>query len=806
MNDLKFAFRQLHKKPGFTAVAVLTMALGIGINSAMFSVLKRFLFYPLPFPSSARLAEVSVNGYAIQSAADFLDERQQSTVLSHLAAFQNWLDNANLSMAGGPAQSVNVLRTSGNFLATLEVPPLLGRTLTHTTDEPGRNQVVLLSDRLWKGQFHGDTNIVGRTVRLDGIAVTILGVLPPDFECRPLFGGRVDLVQPIAMTPRRRRERVNESVEVVGRLRPGVSMSRARAEMSAIGQRLKARHPHIHSGAFYLETESLGRSLWGPTDRQAVRLLFALAVFILLIACANLANLQLTRMVGRARELGIRAALGAGRSRVVRQLMSENLVMSLLGGTLALAFTFACDRLLAHQLSLVGGSTAIDIPVSWYVVGFCLLTAVIAAILAVAAPAWLMTRAKVNPLLKEAAPGVSAGRLRHRLQSGFVVIQLILALSLLAASGQVAVGLLGEVMRAPGWRPDGLAVGHIRLAGPHYDSAQKRRNFFAQLDRQMGALPGVGGISWCSEMPFQYDTCWPIRMEGRGETSTQQTPTVFWHGVGPNYFKTMGMTLRQGRAFTRAEIEDSSPVVIINQAMAKRFWPGTNPVGQRVAWVHTTQWLTVVGVVDDVAGADECHAYRPSGAYASILVIRSGLPFREMAPALRQAAARIDPALPVLQLESAARVLRRSQASQRMLEGLIIAFGILGFLLALVGVYGVSACTASQRAREFAIRMALGAQRGQVRWLVLRRGFALALWGAPLGIAGAVGILRVLGVVMPIEGPAGPARAVFAGISQAAWLIALGAGAVLMLAAILACWLPARRAMRVDPMEALRYE
>jgi putative ABC transport system permease protein len=811
LQDVRFGLRILRKNPGFTAVAVLTLALGIGINTAMFSMLNHFLFYPLPYSQPNAL--VAVSGIYDQTAADYLDEREQKTSFAHLAAFQDWLSGGNLSSSSGPAEGVNVLWTSGNIFDTLEVPPILGRALTDENNQPGHDQVVVLSHHLWMSRFNGDTNIIGRTVRLDGNTLTILGVMPANFECPPLFGGRVDLVRPLAMTPQWRQNRWNTSFRIIGRLKPGATINQARTEMRTIGQRLTKEYPQAHPGGddFRLQTQMLGQSLLDPGGREIFWLLFGLTGLVLLIACANLANLQLARMAGRSCELGIRVALGAGRARMVRQLLTENLVVSLLGGALGLILAFACDRLLSHQIGLGNLGAFHDIPVNRVVIGFTVLVSILTTILVGTTPAWLMARADANPALKENARGFFGGRARHRLQNAFVIVQIALALSLLAATGQVAVALIQQVVRDPGWHPDGAFTARINLAGPAYDSTQKRKNFFRQLDERVAALPGVECFTWCSVLPFQNDYGSPVKVEEQPNLIPEKGPMVYWHFVGPDYFKTLGMSLRQGRDFTSAEIENDSPVVIINQALANKLWPGKNPVGQHTGFAAgQMRWLTIIGVVNDVVGAnaDECYAYVPPGWFeCRFLVFRSPSPLKTTAPALRRIVAGIDPDLPVLQLESASQLFASAdQADMRLIEGLIIAFGILGLFLAVVGVYGVTAYSISQRTGEFGIRMALGAQRGDILWLILRRGLLLSLSGAVLGIAGAIGILRVLAALIPNESPTGPPAAIFAGISESGWLIIIGVSAVLIAVGMLACWLPARRATRTDPMTALRCE
>jgi predicted permease len=806
MNDLKFAFRQLARNPGFTAVALLTLALGIGINASMFSTLKEFLFAPLPFPDPGRLALVSVMDHFSQNAADYFDEREQAASFSHLGAFRNWLENANLASPGISPQGVHTLRTTGSFFATLGVSPLLGRTYTEEDDQPGRGDVVVLSRDFWLERFRGDTNIVGGTLKLNGASVTVIGVMPARFACPLLFNGQVDLWQPLAMTAETRRDRLNEGLNVIGRLKPGVPLAQAQAEMTAIGDRLKKDYPNPRPRLFRLRTGVLGQSLLNEQSRLLFWLLFGLTGFVLLIACANLANLQLARTAGRARELGIRASLGAGRARLARQLLTESVILSLLGAVLGLAFAAACNRVLSHQFVLHYDLQGFEVSVNRTVLGFTALVGLLTGILVGLAPAWLLARGEANLALKENAQSFSAGRLRGRLQNAFVAVQVALAVSLLASAGEAALVLRREALRRnAGWRPEGLVAGQMALLGPAYDSTEKCKLFGQRLEEEMAALPGVTSVSVTSELPFQTGSCWHVIAEGRPESDPDQRPLVFWHNVDANFFKTMGMTLRQGRGFTPGEMEKDAPVIVVNQTMADELWPGTNAIGKRVAWVGTQNWLEIIGVVNDLSAARGCHAYRTAGMITYLTVAaRSTGALGPIVPALRQTVARIDPDLPVLRIESASQAMDQAQTGGRMITRLVGAFGFLGLLLAAIGVYGVTHHSVARRTTEFGIRMALGARRSDVLALVLRGGLRTSLLGATAGVAGGVAILRIFKAVLNDGSAADPI--VFAGVSAAGWTATVAAAFVLILVALLACWLPARRAANLDPMEALRYE
>jgi len=798
-SDVRFGTRQLRKHPGFTTVAALTLALGVGVNTSMFSTLKRFLYARVPYPEPNRLVRVFSadetvgDSYLFQSSGDFLDEREQSTVFQHLCAFGG-SSRVNLSCSGSPAEAVAVESVTPEFFATLGLPCVLGRTSPADGERREGDEGIVLSQEFWKRHFNSDLQVLGRALRLDGKPATVIGVAAIDDPL--LFQGRVDVVRILAFPPERRQERHDARLTVVGRLKPGVTLAQTQAEIAAIGQRIAHDHPEAHS-QLSLRADTLGRSLMNRETHQILWVLLALTGFVLLIACANLVNLQLSRMTSRSRELGIRVALGAGRLRLARQLLTETVVLCLVGGTLGLLVAFACNSWLGQQFVLdYSDPRGLEIRLDQAVLSFAFLVSLLSALLVGTGPAWLMLRGNLNPALKEGGRAHSPGRSSHRLQNTLIVAQTALALLLLVCGAERLTLETGQVlMRGPGWHPEGLTVGQIVLAGPNYDWPQKRQRFLMQLEERLCALPGVERVSVSEGLPFEHNSFWPLSVEGESELPPDKRTMTRMHEVDQNYFRTLGMALRQGRDFTADEVANTSPVVVISQALAERLWPGKDPIGRRFAPPGSDKyWMKVVGVVNHLSGSERFQAYRPRGGLEGFtLLIRSSHTPQALAPILRQTMASLDRNLPVMEIQSAQHFLDVVSANDRAILWLVGGFGSLGMLLAAVGIYGVTAYVVSQRTNEFGIRLALGAQPTIVLWLVLRNGLRVSLLGALLGMAGAYALMRLLGALQ-------------SGLDPADWAATAATAVLLVTVALLACWLPARRATKTDPMTALRCE
>jgi putative ABC transport system permease protein len=801
LQDLRYGARMLVKHKGFTAVAVFTLALGIGANTAMFSVLNTYLFRALPYPQSERLVRVFRTSPHSQgwphSPGNFIAMRERNGVFEHMATWNGI--SPNLVVEGEGAERLRGMAVSADFFPALGVRAALGRVFTAAEDQPGANLVVVLSDRFWQRRFGGDPNIVGRKLRLDGESVEVLGVMPPGFD-HPLLWGTVDVWRPIAFAPDQRQNRGNNFLRAFARLKPGVTEAQAQEAMVALFAGIAKENSSNQNESIRLEP--LSRSMSDEIGRKVMWFTFGLAGFVLLIACANLANLQLVRTAARAREYAVRAALGAGRFRLLRQSLTESLVVALLGGALSLLLALWAVEFISRRLfsELPGAQVALD----FKVFGFALLASVLTGLIFGTVPAWLASRADVNQALKDSPRGSTAGS-HHRLRHALIVGEVAFALVLLAGAGLFLRGLQRFTNLDPGWRVDGLVTAGLGLQGAHYANAPQRLAFYQRLEERLGALPGVEQVALSgSQAAWGFNSSGSFRIEGQPEPQPGQWPEIYFEPVSPGYFETHGVRLLRGRAFSAADAADKPPVVIINETTARRFWPNENAVGKRIGRPgQNPNWQEVVGVVNDVgfpAGLGEPYtrfqAFRPLAqqTWGSVnITLRSSAAPDALAGVLRRVVAELDPTQPVHQVRSVRSLVDQGLGGVSLLGTLLGAFALLGLALAAVGIYGVISYSVAQRTGEIGIRLALGAQARDVLWLVLGKGSRLILLGALLGFGGAYAVARLLASAIPTLPTRDPAA-----------LVAITF--VLVVVALAACYLPARRATKVDPMIALRAE
>jgi putative ABC transport system permease protein len=804
MSDLRFAFRQLLKNPGFTTVAVLTLALGIGANTSMFSLLNTLLFRALPYPDSERLVAIFRTSPHSQSwphsPGNIVDYREQNSVFEYFAAYRR--SSYNLSDPGQPAERFDGMRVTADFFPALGVRPALGRFFTAEDDEPGAEPVMVLSDGYWMRRFGGDTNVTGRVVRVDGQSVTIIGVMPAGFE-HPLLWDKVDSWRPMGFTAEQRRSRGNNYLQAIGRLKRGVSIQRAQAEMKALQVRLAKEHPGEVHPLDSLRLEPLHRLVSDDIGRKVSWFTFGLAGFVLLIACANLANLQLVRTAARAREFAVRAALGAQRGRLLKQSLTESVAVSLVGGALGLLLAMWCNDLVGKRLfsALPGVAVALDMRVF----AFALTCSVLTGLIFGAVPAGLASRTDVNEALKDNLRGTTASRPYHALRSALIVGEVGFALVLLTGAGLLISGLERFAQLSPGWRVEGLVFGHLTFKGTNYNRSFQRSIFISELEQRLAAVPGIKSVGLSTSLPvWPFDSSGGFEVEGRPIPQGQAVPEVYRESVSTKYFETLGLRLREGRVFTSADTTNSPRVLVINQTMARTFWPTESAVGKRIGNPGPEKnWQEIVGVVDDVrfpgtlgAPYTRLQSYEPmaqSPANRVIIGFRSDISVDAIASALRKIVAELDRDQTVFQVRTARDLIDTGLGRMSLLSRLLGAFAALGLFLAGIGVYGVTSYSVMQRTSEIGIRMALGAQRREVLWLVLSKGLRLSLLGAVLGLGGAWAVSQLLSAAVPSL----PARdpATFSGVTMA-----------LIVAALLACYIPARRATRINPMEALRYE
>jgi predicted permease len=802
LQDVRYGVRMLLKHKGFALVATLTLALGIGANTAMFSVLNTFLFRSLPYPQSNQLVRVfRTSPHSIRwphSNANFFDQHDRNTVFEKMAAY-NFVSR-NLVESGQMAERLQGLAATADFFPLMGVAPALGRTFNSEEFEAGADNEIVLSNRYWNRRFGGDPNVVGRTVQLDGKTVTIVGVMPTGFD-HPILWGPIDIWQPLAFNAEQRKSRGTNYLSSIGRLKPGVSIQQAEQSMIALAANIGKENSANEGESIRLEP--LQRSMSDEIGRKVMWFTFGLSGFVLLIACANLANLQLVRTASRSRELAVRAALGAGRLRLLRQSFTESIVIALIGGTLSLILALWAVRFISRYLfaNLPGASVTLDLKVFGFAFACSLLTGLIFGTV----PAWLASRADINQALRDGSRGSTAGRSQHRLRHSLIIGEVAFAMVLLAAAGLFLRGLQRFINSDPGWRVDGLITAQVGLRGEKYAKDPPRVAFFSELENRLRILPGVEKVAIStSQAAFGFNSSGAVVAENQPEPQAGQYPEMFFEPVSNGYFDTLGAHLLRGRTFTDSDGADKPKVLIINEATARHFWPNEDAIGKRMSQPSKKkEWLEVVGVVNDIGfPGDLSEPYtrlqsfvplaQAAPNYLTISLRTSAAP-EAMGNTLRSAVASVDPSLPVFRIRSARNAVDEGLGSISLLGDLLGAFAALGLVLAAIGIYGVISYTVVQRTNEFGIRVALGAQRWDVLWLVLRKGALLIMTGALLGGAGSYAVGKLLSAAVPSLPTRDP-------ITLAA------TSAVLVVVALLACYLPARRATKVDPLVALRTE
>jgi predicted permease len=800
--DVRYTLRQLLKHKGFTVVAVLTLALGIGVNTAMFSVLNTFLFRALPYPESDRLVRVFRTSPHSQSwpfsAANFFDQHAQNTVFEKMAAYN--FTSRNLTEQGQTAERISGLAATADFFPMMGVAPAAGRVFNPEEFEPGADNVIILTDRFWARRFGSDPNIVGRTIQLDGKSVQVVGVMPPGFD-HPILWGPLDIWQPLTFTPERKTNRGNNFLRSFGRLKPGVSIEQAEQSMVALAANIHKQNSSNEGESVRLEP--LQRSMSDSIGRTVMWFTFGLAGFVLLIACANLANLQLVRTAARARELAVRAALGAGRWRLLRHSLTESLIVALLGGVISLAIAIFGVRFISSRLfvDLPGANVQLD----YKVFGFALLISIVTGVLFGTVPAWLASRADVNLALRENSRGSTAGRSQHRLRHALIIGEVAFAMVLLAGAGLFLRGIQRFINADPGWRVDGLVMAQMGLRGEKYKDDKQRVVFLNALEERLRTLPGVEHVAIGSSHPvFGYNSSSSFLVEGQPEPPPDKYPEMFFEGISSDYFATLGARLQQGRIFNAGDKEGNPNVVIVNESAARNFWPNESPIGRRISSTgREREFFEIVGVVNDLAFPGSLgepytrfEAFVPVAQSAPAflnIILRTSTNAETIGNSLRSSVAGLDPDLPVYRVRTARSAVDQGLGSISLLGSLLGAFAVVGVILAMVGIYGVVSYTVVQRTGELGIRVALGAQTRDVLWLVLGKGALLVLSGTLIGAAGAYGVSKLLISLIPSLPTRDPLIVVITGLG----LIAV---------ALVACYIPARRATRVDPLMALRSE
>ena len=802
LQDLRYAMRRIASAPGFAAVVLLTLALGIGANTAIFSAVNGILLRPLPYADPDRLVGVWQDHRAIGreepewfSPPDFLDWKAQNRTFETMAAIRGW--GGALTGSGEPTL-VRGLAVSHDMFEMLGVVPALGREFAAEEDVPNGPRVVVLSHGFWQQQFGGDPGIVGRTIQLSDQPWEVVGVLPADFRFPE---GSPQLFRPIQIDPSSGCGRGCWSIRVLGRLEPGVTLEQAHADVSAIARRIAEEYPQTNA-----KTDAwlrpLREQLVGDV-RPALYALLGAVGFVLLIACVNIANLLLARGAAREREVAVRTALGAGRARLVRQLLTESVVLALVGGLLGLLLAvWGVDALRAAVPEGLRARYTIEIDAR--VIGFTIALTVLASLVFGLGPAIQASRADLASTMKESGRGASGGVASRHVRSALVVAEMALALMLLAGAGLLVRSFL-ELQRVdPGFEPRRLLLAYVNLPRSRYQNAEATTTFFADLEERVRRHPAVRGAALSTEVPLQGGDGdigpWPA---DRPDPGPNQIPSLWIRRVSPAYLPTMGIRLVQGRGFTAEDRQGGARVVILNTVAAERYWPGENAVGRqlRLNGASDTTVATVVGVVEGVRfdGLEaplKMEGYFPFAQFpgpGATLVVRTAGDPAAATPALRAEVAQIDPLLPLGTIETMEDRMRDSLMLPTLYMRLFAIFAAAALLLAAIGTYGVIAFAVVQRTREIGIRVALGASRAEVLRMVVGYGGRLAAIGIAIGVVAALAMSRVL-------------RSLLFGVSATDPATFAGVAALLALVAVLASWLPARRAARIDPTVAMRAE
>ena len=807
MQDIRFAVRMLLKNPGFTTVVVLTLALGIGANTAIFSYVNAWIINPLPYPNGERLIVLEAldtkTGMTQQqsTAADFHDFQIQSKDFEELAA---WAPRSFNLAGDGPPERVEGTRVSWNFFQTLGAKPFLGRAFLPADDVAGAGHVVILSRGLWETRFAGDPQVVGREIKVNGESYEVVGVMPANFQL-PL-AGRANLWTPLALSQKELDDRTNSWLDTLGRRKQGVPMASAQAELSAIAAQLEKTYPktNTHTGVLL---QTLKDAIGQEAGNQPVMILFWIVGFVLLIACANVANLMLARATGRAKELAIRSALGAGRSRLIRQLLTETVMVFIAGGAVGVFFAYWCLGWIEAAIParsrgylLNYGKVALDLRTLAYV--FCI--ALFAGIIFGLAPALSSSKLDVNSMLKDATGRATGNRSGARLRSIFVVAEVELALVIVVCSALMIRRFVGITRANPGFQQQNVLVADLTLPATKYKSPAEIKAFYDQVLERVSALPQVTAVGADQQVPFD-DCCsiLQVTVVGRPAPDPGQVPGAQYSIVTPEYFNAMQISLAKGRNFSDADGPTTMPVVIINQEMARQFWPHEDPIGQKLHF-HADEDVdaTIIGVVGNVKmhGAMNYHIEREMYvAFAQFpsrgmgIVVRSTADRTTLANAIRSAIWSVDSEQPVSEVHPLEAIIAEHYTGYGIISQLMGYFSLLGLFLGAIGIYGVMAFMVAQRTSEIGIRIALGAQPSQILKLVVGRGLWLAGIGIVLGIVGALAMSRLLVFML-------------AGISPHDPLTFAGVAVLIAAVSLAACYIPARRAMRIDPLAAVRYE
>ncbi|MGH7552737.1 MAG: ABC transporter permease [Longimicrobiales bacterium] len=795
IQDLRYSVRMLARSPGLLVTAAVSLAIGVAANTTIFSAVDVFLYQPLPYSDPDRLVRVfgtnEERGWTEVSASipDYLDWRERSRTID-LGAFYG----TSLSLSGGEEpERVQAVRVSSNFFDVIGISPAPGRSFRSDEEQAGADNAIVISHGLWQRRYAGDRGIVGQTVVVDGVPKAIVGVMPEDFE----FPGRgIDVWAPLGQTAQEPRD--SRYIAVFGRIRSNSSIDAARSEMSSITRQLEATYPLQNKGmgANVIELE---RQMFDETFWTAAMICTVAVAFVLLIACANIANLLLARASSRDREISVRTVLGAGRWKIVRQLLTESLVLAMAGGALGLVLSVWGIRWLVSIMPpnfFFLDRIGIDGRVLLFTLGITIFSGILFGL----APAVQASRPDLSQSLREAGGrGSSVGGRRGRFRSGLVVAEIGLALSLLIAAGLLIRSYIGLQQQELGFDHENVLTANVSLLEQRYPDSVQVATFYSQLESRLSQVSGYEAVGAATSLPMTEGSGTAYAIEGEPPVDPAQRPIATFRGVSPGFLRALGIALVRGRAFTEQDRVGTLPVLIVNEAFATKHWPNSDAVGKRV--VFSSGPRAIVGVVANTRdnGPDDEPppvVYLPSfqrGYREMTIAVRTSLDATTAVTRLRSEVAALDPQLPLFSVATFTQIIEQWNGGDRVMVKLLSVFGGFALVLAIIGVYGVVAYSVTQRTQELGIRMALGAQRQDILRMIVRQGALLAAIGIFIGLAVALSTTRFLAAFLANVSP-------FDLPTFAVVTLVLGG------AAIVAAVVPARRATRIDPVDALRYE